>query len=70
MRARDYRGRRRGAVIRFAVGSARLGAILVAQSQRGICAILLDDDPDKLVRDLQDQFPRRSSSAATPGSSN
>jgi AraC family transcriptional regulator of adaptative response/methylated-DNA-[protein]-cysteine methyltransferase len=35
-----------------------LGAILVAQSQRGICAILLGDDPDLLVRDLQDQFPK------------
>jgi AraC family transcriptional regulator of adaptative response/methylated-DNA-[protein]-cysteine methyltransferase len=47
-----------GAVIRFAVGECSLGAILVAQSQRGICAILLADDPDALVRDLQDQFPK------------
>jgi len=58
MRARDYRAGGTGAVIRFAVGQCSLGAILVAQSQRGICAILLDDDPDKLVRDLQDQFPK------------
>jgi AraC family transcriptional regulator, regulatory protein of adaptative response / methylated-DNA-[protein]-cysteine methyltransferase len=57
MRARDYRAGGVGAVIRFAVGQCSLGAILVAQSQRGICAILLDDDPDTLVRDLQDQFP-------------
>lgn len=58
MRARDYRAGGAGAVIRFAVGQCSLGAILVAQSQRGICAILLGDDPDALVRDLQDQFPR------------
>lgn len=58
MRARDYRAGGTGAVIRFAVGQCSLGAILVAQSQRGICAILLGDDPDRLVRDLQDQFPR------------
>jgi len=58
MRARDYRAGGTGAVIRFAVGQCSLGAILVAQSQRGICAILLDDDPDALVRDLQDQFPK------------
>lgn len=58
MRARDYRAGGVGAVIRFAVGQCSLGAILVAQSQRGICAILLDDDPDTLVRDLQDQFPK------------
>jgi AraC family transcriptional regulator of adaptative response/methylated-DNA-[protein]-cysteine methyltransferase len=58
MRARDYRAGGAGAVIRFAVGQCSLGAILVAQSQRGICAILLGDDPDRLTRDLQDQFPK------------
>ncbi|MFT7773928.1 bifunctional DNA-binding transcriptional regulator/O6-methylguanine-DNA methyltransferase Ada [Roseateles sp.] len=58
MRARDYRAGGAGAVIRFAVGLCSLGSILVAQSQRGICAILLGDDPDRLVRDLQDQFPK------------
>jgi AraC family transcriptional regulator, regulatory protein of adaptative response / methylated-DNA-[protein]-cysteine methyltransferase len=58
MRARDYRAGGAGAVIRFAVAQCSLGAILVAQSQRGICAILLGDDPDQLVRDLQDQFPK------------
>lgn len=57
MRARDYRAGGTGAVIRFAVGQCSLGAILVAQSQHGICAILLGEDPDVLVRDLQDQFP-------------
>ena len=44
--------------IRFAVGQCSLGSILVAKSGRGICAILLGDDPDALTRDLQDQFPR------------
>jgi len=58
MRARDYRAGGVGAVIRFAVGQCSLGAILVAQSQRGICAILLGDDPDAIVKDLQDQFSK------------
>lgn len=58
MRAREYRGGGAGAIIRFAVGQCSLGAILVAQSQRGICAILLGEDPDLLVRELQDQFPK------------
>ena len=58
MRARDYRAGGAGTVIRFAVGQCSLGAILVAQSQRGICAILLGEDPDALVQDLQDQFPK------------
>ena len=54
----DYRAGGVGARIRFAVGQCSLGAILVAESDRGICAILLGDDPDALVRDLQDRFPR------------
>ena len=44
-------------VIRFALGQCSLGAILVAQSGRGICAITLGDDPEALLRDLQDRFP-------------
>ncbi|WP_426699609.1 bifunctional DNA-binding transcriptional regulator/O6-methylguanine-DNA methyltransferase Ada [Rhodanobacter sp. Col0626] len=44
--------------IRFAIGECSLGAILVAQSGRGVCAILIGDDPDQLARDLQDRFPR------------
>src|SRR5690606_33123920 len=43
--------------IRFAIGQCSLGAILVASSDRGVCAILLGDDPDALARDLQDRFP-------------
>lgn len=58
MRPRDYRAGGAGVVIRFAVGECSLGAILVAQSERGLCAILLGDDPDRLARDLQDQFPK------------
>ncbi|MDD2060922.1 bifunctional DNA-binding transcriptional regulator/O6-methylguanine-DNA methyltransferase Ada [Pseudomonas sp. GD03860] len=44
--------------IRFAIGQCSLGAILVAQSERGICAILLGDDPQALLQDLQDKFPK------------
>lgn len=43
--------------LRFAVGQSSLGAILVASSDKGVAAILIDDDPDLLVRDLQDRFP-------------
>lgn len=58
MHAKAYRDGGVGATIRFAVGECSLGAILVAQTQRGICAILLGEDPDALVTDLQDQFPK------------
>jgi AraC family transcriptional regulator, regulatory protein of adaptative response / methylated-DNA-[protein]-cysteine methyltransferase len=44
--------------IHFAVGECSLGSILVARSEVGICAIYLGDDPDALVRELQDRFPR------------
>jgi AraC family transcriptional regulator of adaptative response/methylated-DNA-[protein]-cysteine methyltransferase len=43
--------------IRFAVGECSLGSVLVAQSARGVCAILIGEDPDELARDLQDRFP-------------
>jgi len=44
--------------IRFAIGECSLGSILVAATDKGVCAILLGDDPDALARDLQDRFPR------------
>lgn len=53
-----YRAGGANAEIRFAVGECSLGSILVAESDRGVCAILLGGDPDALARDLQDRFPR------------
>jgi AraC family transcriptional regulator, regulatory protein of adaptative response / methylated-DNA-[protein]-cysteine methyltransferase len=58
MTPRAFRAGGANAQIRFAIGECSLGAILVAQSERGICAILMSDDPEALVRDLQDRFPR------------
>ena len=46
------------ASIRFAVGECSLGSILVAATRKGVCAVLLGDDPDLLLRDLQDRFPK------------
>lgn len=56
----DYRSGGSGTEIRFAVGECSLGSILVASSERGVCAIFLGDDPDKLVHELQDQFQHSS----------
>ncbi|WP_343547688.1 bifunctional DNA-binding transcriptional regulator/O6-methylguanine-DNA methyltransferase Ada [Ralstonia sp.] len=58
MTASRYRAGGVQTTIRFAVGECSLGSILVAQSDRGICAILMGDDPDALARDLQDTFPK------------
>ena len=45
-------------LIRFAVGECSLGAILVAATTKGVCAILLGDDPGVLLRELEDRFPK------------
>lgn len=58
MTPRAFRAGGSGAAIRFAIGACTLGAILVAATDKGICAILLGDDPGALARDLQDRFPR------------
>jgi AraC family transcriptional regulator of adaptative response/methylated-DNA-[protein]-cysteine methyltransferase len=44
--------------IHFAIGECSLGSILVARSERGVCAVFIGDDPVPLVQDLQDQFPK------------
>jgi AraC family transcriptional regulator of adaptative response/methylated-DNA-[protein]-cysteine methyltransferase len=47
-----------GVTIRFAVGQCWLGSILVAATGKGVCAVLLGDDAEALVRELQDRFPK------------
>jgi AraC family transcriptional regulator of adaptative response/methylated-DNA-[protein]-cysteine methyltransferase len=54
----DFRSGGANAEIKFAIAECSLGAILVAASVKGVCAILLGDEPEALARDLQDQFPR------------
>jgi AraC family transcriptional regulator, regulatory protein of adaptative response / methylated-DNA-[protein]-cysteine methyltransferase len=58
MKPTSFRAGGKDEEIRFAVGQTTLGAILIGQSERGICAILLGDNPDLLIRDLEDRFPR------------
>ncbi len=58
MKPTQYRAGGMDTRIEFAIGESSLGAILVARSQRGVCAISLGDDADALLRELQDRFPR------------
>ena len=51
-----FRARGAGESIRFAVGDCSLGAVLVAATDKGVCSIMLGDDPQALVRELQDRF--------------
>ncbi|MEA2760022.1 MAG: AraC family transcriptional regulator [Methylobacteriaceae bacterium] len=57
MKPTDFREGGAGATIRFAVGECSLGAILVAATDKGVCAITLGDDAQTLVRAFQDDFP-------------
>lgn len=52
----DFRARGANSDIRFGVGECSMGSILVGATCKGICAILLGDDPDALVHDLQNRF--------------
>ena len=53
-----FQGGGAGETIRFAVGGCSLGSILVAATDRGVCAISLGDDPAELTRELEDRFSR------------
>lgn len=52
-----YRSGGKGERIAFAIGQSVLGAVLAASTERGVCAVLLDDDPETLLEDLQRRFP-------------
>ena len=54
-----YRAGGAGMRIHFAIGECWLGSILVAATGVGVCAILLGDDPEELLRDLERRFSRR-----------
>jgi AraC family transcriptional regulator of adaptative response/methylated-DNA-[protein]-cysteine methyltransferase len=53
-----YRKGGQGEIVRHAVGSSSLGAVLVAATGRGVCAIVLGDEPALLVAELERRFPR------------
>ena len=44
-------------VITYAAGECALGRVLIARSAAGVCAILIGDADEKLVRDLATRFP-------------
>ena len=53
--------------IQFALGRCSLGELLVARSERGLCAILLGDDRDALIADLRRRFPDAEDGQQDPG---
>ncbi|APG18940.1 bifunctional transcriptional regulator/O6-methylguanine-DNA methyltransferase [Kosakonia radicincitans DSM 16656] len=57
MTARQFRRGGDDADIRYALSDCALGRCLVAESERGICAILLADSDEQLLAELHTIFP-------------
>ncbi len=58
MKPAAYRDGGRAAEIRFAIGQCSLGAVLVAATTKGVCAIEFDDSPEMLLERLGARFPK------------
>ncbi|HEY1501682.1 MAG TPA: bifunctional DNA-binding transcriptional regulator/O6-methylguanine-DNA methyltransferase Ada [Acidobacteriaceae bacterium] len=52
-----YRAGGPDAHIGYAIGDSPLGKLLIAATERGLCAVILDDNDDQLIRQLRTQFP-------------
>lgn len=66
MQPHIYREGGTNEVIRFAIAESSLGPVLVAATKRGICCILLDDDPQFLIDELARRFPSATLTGALP----
>lgn len=53
----DYRRGGKGAHIRFTTVGCSLGRLLVAATERGVCAVRLGDSDDALEADLLNEYP-------------
>ncbi|HWQ36455.1 MAG TPA: bifunctional DNA-binding transcriptional regulator/O6-methylguanine-DNA methyltransferase Ada [Blastocatellia bacterium] len=53
-----YRRGGRGMRIRYTIAGCRLGRLLVAATERGICSVTLGDADEKLAQDLFAEFPQ------------
>ena len=53
MTPNQFRAGGADAEIRFAIGKSSLGLVLIAASDRGVCAIFFGDDADGLARDVK-----------------
>ena len=67
MKPKEYRSGGVGITIHYGVTQCILGWIIVAATDRGICAIEFGDDPSMLPRQLQDRFPKATVTRAGPG---
>jgi len=52
----QYRNGGEGVPIRYSLHETRFGHLIVAWTPKGVCAVMLGDDPDRLVAELQAEF--------------
>ncbi len=64
MPARDYREGGVKQLVHYAIRGCELGRVLVAATDKGVCAILLGDDERALVADLRRRLPKANMSLA------
>lgn len=58
MPPRTFRTGGAGEEICYAVAPCAFGQVLVAESSKGVCAIMLGDAPEALIAELHQQFPK------------
>lgn len=56
MKPGQYRQAGKGLTLRVAIADSSLGSVLVAESEIGICAVAMGDDPDILLQDFEREF--------------
>lgn len=58
MTPKQYKRGAAGITIRYALAQCALGWVIVAATERGVCAVEFGDDPDLLPVQLQESFPK------------
>jgi AraC family transcriptional regulator of adaptative response/methylated-DNA-[protein]-cysteine methyltransferase len=67
MRPTAYRKGGKGEALWHAVAPCSLGLVLVAATERGVCAIILGDDPGEMQAEVRRRFPQAALAAAPAG---
>lgn len=68
MTATTFKKGGEGMAIRYGLARSWLGPVVIAATERGVCAILFGDDEDQLRNDLRARFPKATLEAAEPAS--
>lgn len=56
MTPKKFKSGGKNEVIYFSIGKCSLGSFLVAKSAKGLCRISINNDPEVLIKELQDAF--------------